>query len=521
MGTEQSFRLYLRRWFILGLFALYALWTQVSWIVFSPISLIVTEYYGADIFWVNALSATWMVTFVLFALPANSLVERIGMRGGLLASGILLVLGTGIRWWGSLIKSFWLIFGGHAVTSLAQLFTLGVPPLLSLRWFGEKERVLSTTIGSQAGGVGISVGFALAGSMVARGDDLPGYLLILFASSAGVALVTVLCFRSSPPSPPSRAAAQESEQRRQRHGPDGSQSIQAETTDRMALINNDAAAPGSGAPPGAYAPAPPSFLKGLSTIWYTVTCVPFLVHILSSGTLVGAFWTLGTVLAQVIAPMGLSSLASGWLGSAMTIAGMVSALLIGPIVDRHKRFKLFQMLLGLFFLLLLVGFTVYTIPPWMWGGAAPVPQPVPWGTPLLWILTVGMGAFMAAALPIALEYSAELIFPLLPENSSGTVMMTSANLCSLVLLVAMDLLITGEGSGQHCLWSMVFLCVVVALVLVAVALVPARYHRIRFERFHEDLLRQDPGAAPGGSEEARHALPPAEGPTGALTAPLG
>ncbi|KAJ4462033.1 putative MFS-type transporter [Paratrimastix pyriformis] len=579
----QEYKLYKRRWLILALYSILSIWIQIIWIAFSPVAELTASYYQVPFFYVDALSSSWMLCFVLFSLAALQVFDRLGPRWGMIIGSTCLVAGCGIRWCGSDPDQFWILFGGQALASFAQLFTLGAPTLISSRWFGEKERVLATTIGSQSSSIGISVGFAMMSVLVHEGSDIPFMLQLQFIVACVLMVLVLLFYRRAPPTPPSRAAAQEveeeehraQEERRKRlarkalrlarkqarraakgrrtpgraddlapaeeptpgaaaalagaeeggppadEGAEQAEAINAEQAEPIYSALEPSEAPEG--PKGAQAPLPPKCCQSsgsMGALWYFARLPAVWLHVLTTGTVMGSFWTLSTVLDQVVAPLGVTDEAAGWLaavagfspdlplsrvcdlcaGSFMTLAGIIGALVLSPLVDRFKNFKRFQVALALLYTGMLVGFTVITIPPWIapWGSSTPQP----WGTWPLWVLTGGVGLVLFGMEPIAMELAAEVSFPLISEGSSCTFVMMGANGSALALQMIMNAL--ADPATGHFLWSMVMLTGVTTAMSLAMIFVPAPYHRLAFERYHKHLQAAEVAYTPEGIAEVAY-----------------
>ena len=100
-GTERNLRTYKRRWFVLGVFMSHMISNNVVWITFSPISTLAQCYYGVSLFWINALSWVYMLTYVLFSIPAVWFLEKGGLKLTALIAGTLNTAGSWLRFAGT------------------------------------------------------------------------------------------------------------------------------------------------------------------------------------------------------------------------------------------------------------------------------------------------------------------------------------------------------------------------------------------------------------------------------------
>lgn len=109
-----------------------------------------------------------------------------------------------LRWQGAVSRSFLAAFVGQTVCSVAQCFTLGVPPSLAAAWFGPQERARATSIGVLSNQLGGAVGL-LSSVVVTRGSDLPALLGSTAFASAIIFGLLLVGFQAEPPTPPSRS----------------------------------------------------------------------------------------------------------------------------------------------------------------------------------------------------------------------------------------------------------------------------------------------------------------------------
>eukprot|EP00708_Paratrimastix_pyriformis_P002199 GAFH01000940.1.p1 GENE.GAFH01000940.1~~GAFH01000940.1.p1 ORF type:complete len:765 (-),score=258.87 GAFH01000940.1:5-2050(-) len=452
----------------------------------------------------------------------------LGVRWGMIIGAFSLVAGTGIRWWGSDPDSFWLLFAGQAISAFAELFTLGAPTLVSGRWFGDKERVLATTIGSQASNLGLALGFAYSTVLVHEGSDLPFAMNIQFIVSGVIFVLVALFFKKAPPKPPSRAAAQEIEEevRRVREkkmakaakknkrpivaDPDDEAEAKVVAREERLPILNPALTYDPDAPKGAQAPPPPAFLtktglSGLETLWYFFRIPAVWMHVITAGAIMGSFWTLDTMIEQVLSPLNLSHGVPGWIGSWMALSGLVGSLLLSPFVDKFKKFRPTQLMLTWLYISFLVVLTVATVPAWMWGLRSD--EPGGWGPWYLWIIVGAVGFVLCGMEPVAMEMAAEVSFPKIPEGSSCTFVVMGANLVALIMQVTMNLL--QDPKTGHFVWSMIALTVVSLGMGIGMLFVPTTYHRLLFERYfaHKQELATQLVVMPRAPSPAKHPAP--------------
>lgn len=134
---------------------------------------------------------------------------------------------------------------------------------------------------------------------------------------------------------------------------------------------------------------------------------PFVLLMISYGLSVGVYYSLSTVLSQIIKPTFLDDTSEhhkitdpdskiGQMGTLMVVAGLLGSVLGGFILDKFKKFKLTTLWCYIFTLLFMVLFT------WT----------VDRENPLFDYFFIGiLGFFMTGYLPIGFEFAAEITYP--------------------------------------------------------------------------------------------------------------
>ena len=96
------------------------------------------------------------------------------------------------------------------VLAIANPFTLNAPTKVSANWFGESERVVSTTVGAYANVFGIAFGYFFPSLWVSDMDltdstqakmDIYRLSFYLTIISSVAFILVLLTFRSKPPTP--------------------------------------------------------------------------------------------------------------------------------------------------------------------------------------------------------------------------------------------------------------------------------------------------------------------------------
>ena len=94
-------RSYPARWYVLLVYCLHLASNITVWITTSPISDITACYYGVSLWWINAVSWTFMLTYVLFFLPVARFLDSYGLRATAIVAGCINAIGCWLRYAGS------------------------------------------------------------------------------------------------------------------------------------------------------------------------------------------------------------------------------------------------------------------------------------------------------------------------------------------------------------------------------------------------------------------------------------
>ena len=85
------------RWNVLIVFTLTLAHNNVVWITGAPVADVMRCYYGISNTWVNALTANYMATYVLFFFAAAWFLDRYGLRPTMIVAGLVNAFGTSLR----------------------------------------------------------------------------------------------------------------------------------------------------------------------------------------------------------------------------------------------------------------------------------------------------------------------------------------------------------------------------------------------------------------------------------------
>ncbi|CAI5438366.1 unnamed protein product [Caenorhabditis angaria] len=366
--NKEEPRVFAKRWFILLMFILLSGSNGAQWIQYSIIANVITYYYNVDYLLVDWTSMIYMLTYIMFFIPAAWILDKYGLRLSVVLGAFGNCLGAWIKLLSTHPNSFWITFLGQTIVGASQMFTLGIPPKLAAVWFGPHEVSRACAAGVFGNQLGIAIGFVLPPMIVQNGtiDEITYDLNTLFLGSAvlnTIILALVLCFFTARPSiPPSFA--------------------QLTALEEKTFDNNF-----------------------LGTLKKLMTSRDFLLLFITYGINTGVFYAISTLLSQmVLSVYPNESVAVGQIGLLIVVAGMFGSVVGGFLLDKFKKFKLTTILIYLFSFIGMLSFTLT----------------IDLNSLLIvFINSALLGFFMTGYLPIGFELAAEITYPLAEGTTSG------------------------------------------------------------------------------------------------------
>eukprot|EP00938_MAST-03A_sp_MAST-3A-sp1_P000336 g336.t1 len=346
-----------------------------------------------------------MVSYIVLAIPALYLIHMYKLKWALVVGSSLNTLGCIVRVCGNLFVGqgqggFAFAFIGAAVCSCAQLFTLAIPPSLSMTWFPASERALATGVGVFANQIGTALGLGFTSQVVKSdmGSSLTIYLGAQMIMSL-VSFVLILLFAKDRPEDAPSASAEVSFEQRDNDEYYGDDEIK---TFRSFLSRS------------IFAPLRESRDLVLLTLAYGIST--------------GVFYTLATDLSQILKD-SKSTESSSELGLAIVLAGTVGTLVCGYVLDRTRAYRYLTRSLFIVSTIELALFTVVL--------AHYETQRVS-----LMIVSCVFGFTITGIISVGFELAVELTFPLDEAICSG-ILNISAQVFGSVLIWISDLLLDG------------------------------------------------------------------------------
>ncbi|GAB5583507.1 feline leukemia virus subgroup C receptor-related protein 2 isoform X2 [Prionailurus iriomotensis] len=443
-GTEGSpapqTALSARRFVVLLIFSLYSLVNAFQWIQYSVISNVFEGFYGVSSLHIDWLSMVYMLAYVPLIFPATWLLDTRGLR-------LTALLGSGLNCLGAWVKCasvqqhlFWVTMLGQCLCSVAQVFILGLPSRIASVWFGPKEVSTACATAVLGNQLGAAIGFLLPPVLVPNTqnntDLLACNISTMFYGTSSVA--TFLCFltiidmkslafKEKPQYPPSQAQA--------------------------ALQNS---------PPAEY-----SYKKSIRNLFRNV---PFVLLLITYGIITGAFYSVSTLLNQMILTYYKGEeVNAGKIGLTLVVAGMVGSILCGFWLDYTKIYKQTTLIV---YILSFLGMVIFTFT-------------LDLGYSIVVFVTGGvLGFFMTGYLPLGFEFAVEITYPESEGTSSG-LLNAAAQIFGILFTLAQGKLTTDYSPKA----GNIFLCVWMFLGIILTALIKSdlRRHNINIGIANGDI----------------------------------
>ncbi|XP_026993756.2 feline leukemia virus subgroup C receptor-related protein 1 [Tachysurus fulvidraco] len=421
--TRLQTHVYRRRFAVLSIFSLYSLVNAFQWIQYSIISNIFIEYYGVTNMTIDWLSIVYMVAYIPLIFPATWLLDRKGLR-------VTALLGAGLNCAGAWIKCasagpglFWVTMTAQVVCSVAQVFILGLPSRIASVWFGPKEVSTACATAVLGNQLGVAIGFLLPPVLVPNTpedkEQMGHNISIMFYGTAAAStllfILTVIFIQDRPSLPPSQAQAVL---------PTG---LADDYSYKQSIIN-------------------------------LFKSKPFILLLLSYGIMTGSFYSVSTLLNQMIITYYKGEeLNAGRIGLTLVVAGMVGSILCGLWLDHTKTYKMTTLIV---YVLSFLGMLVFTFT-------------LDLGHLLLIFFTGGaLGFFMTGYLPIGFEFAVEITYPESEGTSSG-LLNAFAQLFGIIFTLIQGKLTTAYNP----LAGNLFLCAWIFLGIILTALIKSELKR--------------------------------------------
>lgn len=192
-----------RRWLVLAALMAVTLACEAQWLVHAAVARPAATFYSgqfnpSSLFNIDFLALSYMLVFLVAALPASWVLDRWGLGVGVGVGAVLTLVGSIGKGFGA--SSFAAQVGFQLVLALAQPFLINAATTLARDWFPVKERATAAGFASLAQYLGFVVALALAPALVQSNPAVAGYgkgidtALAVFAVIGAVTAVAALLF---------------------------------------------------------------------------------------------------------------------------------------------------------------------------------------------------------------------------------------------------------------------------------------------------------------------------------------
>ena len=343
------------RWIILAAIVPIITATEIMWLSLAPISSQAAVFFKVSDMHIALFSMSYMIMYILFALPASWVIDRFGFRASLTIGALLTaVFGLARAYF---IHDFTLVVASQFLIAIGQPFLLNITTKVPANWFPASERATAAGLLTMAQYAGFALAMVLSPMLAERGG-IPAVLWVFGLAAVVAASIAIVATREKPlVRPPGPVASRED----------------FAFASIKGLFRNRA--------------------FGLVLIFSFIS--------------IGIFNTLLTLLESILTPRGITSVQAGIVGGVFVVAGVAGAVVLPIISDKLRtRVPMFVVAIALLVPLLLgftylrdfipitlcaglAGFSTMGMAPVLFQYGSEVAYPVPEGTSLGMILLMG------------------------------------------------------------------------------------------------------------------------------------
>ncbi len=361
MSTTKT-QIYSYRWVILAAYMFLNLTIQIQWLTFAPIRSAAMVYYGVSGPWIDFLSMSYMLIFLILSIPASYIIDTYGIRTGLGIGAVLAGFSSIFK--GFFADNFTFVVIGQIGLAAAQPFVLNAVTALSGRWFPLRERASAAGLAALSQYTGIIIVMILTPIMITVNysgsiiNEVSGInrILFIYGIITLVSAITSLVFvKDKPEFPP-----------------------EIETIKRH------------------------SFVKGMIHLFKQRNMLILLVLFFLG---LGMFNAVTTMIDSICIGKGFNVEQSGMVGGIMLIGGVIGALILPILSDKVRKRKIFLVICMIGLIPGIAGLHLST------------------AYPLAMISSFFLGFFVMSAGPIGFQYAAEVSFPTPESTSQGMILL--------------------------------------------------------------------------------------------------
>jgi len=374
---QTGFKVYGYRWVVLLAFMFVVAASQLLWITFAPITGSAATYYGVSDLSIGLLSVSFMIVYIFVSIPASWTIDTFGIRIAVgLGAAITGIFGL-LR--GIVASNYTLVLIAQIGIAIGQPFILNAVTTVAARWFPIRERATAAGLGTLAMYLGILLALVLTPYLTIQ-SQISG-MLLTYGIVAVIAAVVFFAFvKERPPTPPCP--------------PD---------QEARSLVFD-------------------GLRESLRMRDFVLLLAIFFVGL-------GVFNATTTWIEDIVRPRGFSTIQAGTTGGLMIVGGIIGAVVVPMLSDRHRRRTPYLLLAVMGATLGLVGITFATS---------------------YWLLLVSafvFGFFLLSAGPVGFQYGAEVTYPA-PEGTSNGLLLLMGQISGILFIFGMDSLKSPETGSM-------------------------------------------------------------------------
>ncbi|KAG8190182.1 hypothetical protein JTE90_011907 [Oedothorax gibbosus] len=413
--TKAETKVYKRRIWMLFLFSFCSMLCGMMFTMYPSMSKLNMCYYGVGqeaIAWTTMIS---MVVYIVLVFPVSYIIDCIDLKWTVICTALFNTLACAVQFSTLSKDSFPYVMVSSCLSSIANVFVLGVPPFLAAKWFPSNELSRACAFGVSGNHLGVALGFVIPNYMitsVCENEDLiaagkRNVAIFLTSVNLLVFFLINITFQNAPKFPPSLSQ------------------LQKRNT------------------------SPQPYHKIVFSLMKNVQFqLIFVVNGLMAGTYLAIITFLNNMILQYFPNKEVEA---GWMGLFFIVTGLVGSIIAGYILDRTHRFKDTSVVICIASVLSIVLFNAV----------------LPLETLLIQFLAIGiLGFFLTSFLPIGYEYAIEITYPL-SELVCACMINTSTQIFGIIITEMVANLLPKYGviiSNCSLIATLFICCIVIGFV---------------------------------------------------------
>ena len=276
------------RWYVMIAYCLTVFANGFQWVTFSAIATDFSDNYEVPSWKVNMFSLMYMIIYPFVCIPEGWLIDNYSTRLGIIIAAATTLIGAGLKMFINKDTSLACCFVGQFFSGLFQPALLNSPGKIAANWFREDIRTVICTICCLADTVGFK-------------DQTFNYILSEFILNIVFCIPAFFIFKDKPDIPPSPSQSDENAEK-----------IDLITSLKMLFTNKR-----------------------------------FIYLLMATLFVVGYYDVMGTIINSLFDLYGITGQQSSVIYAVSSVAGMIASLIISWLLDKYKKFKMFQIILCL------------------------------------------------------------------------------------------------------------------------------------------------------------------------------